>query len=44
MTDFAEWIRGINARGIYGSKVEIMNEEIREKLKTEISKLGGLYL
>jgi len=28
----------------YGSKVEIMDEEIREKLKTEISKLGGLYL
>ncbi len=28
----------------YGSKVEIMDEEIREKLKTEISKLGELYL
>ena len=28
----------------YGSKVEIMDEEIRENLKAEISKLGELYL
>ena len=28
----------------YGGRVEIMDEEIREKLKAEISKLGELYL